>query len=158
MRWLRRILIGIVLFNVLAVAAAQVAKRRLPSYGDQDSETFALVAAMDGIEFVSRSGALRAGSGTAVMGGMTIDLTEVQSGDAVTLDLKAIMGGIDVLVPADWRVEMKSTSIMGGTENLTDPDAAADDATVLIVDARAYLGGSRSGRSPRRSARLRCRR
>ena len=96
---------------------------------------------MDGIEFVSRSGGLRAGSGTAVMGGMTIDLTEVQSGDAVTLDLKAIMGGIDVLVPADWRVEMKSTSIMGGTENLTDPDAAADDATVLIVDARAYLGG-----------------
>ncbi len=141
MRWLRRILIGIVLFNVLAVAAAQVAKRRLPSYGDQDSETFALVAAMDGIEFVSRSVALRAGSGTAVMGGMTIDLTEVQSADTVTLDLKAIMGGIDVLVPADWRVEMTSTSIMGGTENLTDPDTAADDATVLVVDARAYLGG-----------------
>lgn len=130
-----------VLFNVLAVVAAQVAKRRLPTYGDQDSETFALVAAMDGIEFVSRSEALRSGSGTAVMGGMAIDLTEVQSADTITLDLKAIMGGIDVLVPAHWRVEMASTSIMGGTENLTDPDTAADDATVLVVDARAYLGG-----------------
>jgi len=140
-KWLRRILIGIVLFNVLAVVAAQVAKRRLPTYGDQDSETFALVAAMDGIEFVSRSEALRSGSGTAVMGGMAIDLTEVQSADTITLDLKAIMGGIDVLVPAHWRVEMASTSIMGGTENLTDPDTAADDATVLVVDARAYLGG-----------------
>jgi len=140
-KWLRRILIGIVLFNVLAVVAAQVAKRRLPTYGDQDSETFALVAAMDGIEFVSRSEALRFGSGTAVMGGMAIDLTEVQSADTITLDLKAIMGGIDVLVPAHWRVEMASTSIMGGTENLTDPDTAADDATVLVVDARAYLGG-----------------
>ena len=141
MKWLRRILIGIVLFNVLAVVAAQVAKRRLPTYGDQDSETFALVAAMDGIEFVSRSEALRSGSGTAVMGGMAIDLTEVQAADTITLDLKAIMGGIDVLVPAHWRVEMASTSIMGGTENLTDPDTAADDATVLVVDARAYLGG-----------------
>ena len=141
MKWLRRILIGIVLFNVLAVVAAQVAKRRLPTYGDQDSETFALVAAMDGIEFVSRSEALRFGSGTAVMGGMAIDLTEVQSADTITLDLTAIMGGIDVLVPAHWRVEMASTSIMGGTENLTDPDTAADDATVLVVDARAYLGG-----------------
>ncbi len=141
MKWLRRILIGIVLFNVLAVVAAQVAKRRLPTYGDQDSETFALVAAMDGIEFVSRSEALRSGSGTAVMGGMAIDLTEVRSADTITLDLKAIMGGIDVLVPAHWRVEMASTSIMGGTENLTDPDTAADDATVLVVDARAYLGG-----------------
>lgn len=141
MKWLRRILIGIVLFNVLAVVAAQVAKRRLPTYGDQDSETFALVAAMDGIEFVSRSEALRFGSGTAVMGGMAIDLTEVQSADTITLDVTAIMGGIDVLVPAHWRVEMASTSIMGGTENLTDPDTAADDATVLVVDARAYLGG-----------------
>ncbi len=96
---------------------------------------------MDGIEFVSRSEALRAGSGTAVMGGMAIDLTEVQSADTITLDLRAIMGGIDVLVPADWRVEMASTSIMGGTENHTDPDTAAADATVLIVDAKAYLGG-----------------
>ncbi len=141
MKWWRRILIGIVLLNVVAVAAAQVAKRRLPSYGDQDSETFALVAAMDGIEFVSRSEAFRAGSGTAVMGGMAIDLTEVQSADTITLDLRAIMGGIDVLVPADWRVEMASTSIMGGTENHTDPDAAAADATVLVIDAKAYLGG-----------------
>ena len=141
MKWWRRILIGIVLFNVVAVDAAQVPKRRLPSHGDQDSETFALVAAMDGIEFVSRSEALRAGSGTAVMGGMAIDLTEVQSADTITLDLRAIMGGIDVLVPADWRVEMASTSIMGGTENHTDPDAAAADATVLVIDAKAYLGG-----------------
>ena len=36
---------------------------------------------------------------------------------------------------------MTSISIMGGPENLTDPDTAADDATVLVVDARAYLGG-----------------
>lgn len=56
---MRRILIGIVPFNVLAVVAAEVAKRRLPAHGDQDSETFALVAALDGIEFVSRSEALR---------------------------------------------------------------------------------------------------
>jgi len=36
---------------------------------------------------------------------------------------------------------MASTAFAGGTENLTDPDAAADDAPLLIVDARAYFGG-----------------
>jgi hypothetical protein len=30
---------------------------------------------------------------------------------------------------------------MGGIDNFTDPDATRDDAPLLLVDARAYLGG-----------------
>ena len=58
-----------------------------------------------------------------------------------TLDLSALAGGIDVVVPRDWRVEMDSSAFMGGTDNLTDPDAAADDAPVLVVSAKAVMGG-----------------
>ena len=141
MRTLRRVLLGVLLLNVLLVAAAQVAKRMLPSYGDEDSDVFAAVAAMDGAEVANRSDSFRAGSGTAVMGGMTIDLTEAEISRSATLELTAIAGGIDVTVPANWRVEMTSTVFAGGTDNLTDPDAAADEAPLLLVDARAYFGG-----------------
>jgi DUF4097 and DUF4098 domain-containing protein YvlB len=96
---------------------------------------------MDGAEVVNRSDSFRAGSGTAVMGGMTVDLTEAKISTSATLELTAIAGGIDVTVPASWRVEMASTVFAGGTENLTDPDAAADEAPLLLVDARAYFGG-----------------
>ncbi len=141
MRTLRRVLLGVLLLNVLLVAAAQVAKRMLPSYGDEDSDVFAAVAAMDGAEIVNRSDSFRAGSGTAVMGGMTIDLTGAEISTSATLELTAVAGGIDVTVPVGWRVEMASTVFAGGAENLTDPDAADDEAPLLLVDARAYFGG-----------------
>lgn len=138
---LLRLLGAFVLLNVAMIAGALVAKKRLPTYGDQDSDSFALVAAMDGIDFASRANALQAGSGTAVAGGMEIDLTDATLAESATLDLTAVMGGIDVVVPPEWRVEMSSTVFMGGTDNLTDPDATAEDAPLLLVDARAYMGG-----------------
>ena len=141
MRVLKRVLLGVILLNVLLVAAAQVAKRMLPAYGDDDSDVFAAVAAMDGAEILNHSDSFRAGSGTAVMGGMAIDLTEASFTTSATLELTAVAGGIDVTVPPHWRVEMTSTAFAGGTENLTDPDAADDDAPLLVVDARAYFGG-----------------
>ncbi len=141
MRHLKRVLLGVFLLNVLLVVAAQVAKRMLPAYGDESSDVFAAVAAMDGAEIVNRSDSFRAGSGTAVMGGMTVDLTEAKISTSATLELTAIAGGIDVTVPASWRVEMASSVFAGGTENLTDPDGAADEAPLLLVDARAYFGG-----------------
>ena len=114
---LKRIVVFFVGFNLAIIAAAMVAKRRLPTYGDKDSDEFALVAAMDGVEFSSQAQALRYGSGTAVAGGMEIDLTEAQPEGTATLDLRAVAGGIDVVVPADWKVEMTSSVIMGGTDN-----------------------------------------
>ena len=141
MRLFKRVFLGVFLMNVLLVVAGLVAKRMLPAYGDETSDVFAAVAAMDGSEIVNKSDSFRAGSGSAVMGGMTIDLTEAGISTSATLELTAVAGGIDVTVPASWRVEMASTVFAGGIENLTDPDAVADDAPLLLVDARAYFGG-----------------
>ena len=140
-RFLLTILGGLVLLNVALIVGALIARQRLPSYGDEDSDTFALVAAMDGVDFASKADQLRSGSGTAVAGGIEIDLTDAQPAGMATLDLTAIAGGIDVVVPSDWRVEMSSSVFMGDAANQTDPDAAADDAPVLVVDARAVMGG-----------------
>lgn len=134
-------MLGVLLMNVLLVAAALVAKRMLPAYGDDDSDVFAAVAAMNGAEIVNRSDSFRAGSGTAVMGGMTIDLTEADIASSATLELTAVAGGIEVTVPDTWHVEMTSSLFAGGVENFTDPGAAANDAPLLVVDARAYFGG-----------------
>lgn len=141
MQLFKRIFLGVFLLNVLLVVAALVAKRMLPAYGDEDSDVFAAVAALDGAEIVNRSDSFRAGSGTAVMGGMTIDLTEAEIFTSATLELTAVAGGIEVTVPAGWRVETTSTVFAGGAENLTDPDGVDDEAPLLLVDARAYFGG-----------------
>ena len=51
-------------------------------------------AAMDGVEFASRAEALEEGSGTAVAGGIEIDLTDAGLAEFATLELTAVMGGI----------------------------------------------------------------
>lgn len=140
-KFLLTILGGFALLNAALIVGAMVAKRTLPTYGDEDSDTFALVAAMNGVDFTSKADPLRSGSGTAVAGGIKIDLTDAHPAGMATLDLTAVSGGIHVVVPQDWRVEMNSSAFMGGTDNLTDPDAAADDAPVLVVTAKAYMGG-----------------
>jgi hypothetical protein len=136
---LKRIIAGFVLLNLAIIASAVVAKRRLPTYGDEESETFALVAAMDGVDFTSRTKALRAGSGTAVAGGIEIDLTDARPEGTATLDLTAVAGGIDVVVPGDWKVEMTSKVFMGGTDNTATP--AQGEVPDLRVTARAFMGG-----------------
>ena len=136
---LKRVVVFFVAFNLAIIASAMIAKRRLPTYGDKDSDEFALVAAMDGVEFTSQAQALRHGSGTAVAGGMEIDLTEAQPEGTATLDLRAVAGGIDVVVPADWKVEMTSSVFMGGTDN--SATRAEDEVPDLKVTAKALMGG-----------------
>ena len=58
-----------------------------------------------------------------------------------TIELTAVAGGIDVVVPSNWRVEMTASAFAGGSENTTDPDAASADAPLLVIDARTYFGG-----------------
>jgi hypothetical protein len=51
------------------------------------------------------------------------------------------MGGIDVLVPAGWRVEVAKSVVMGGITNRTDPDGGDHDAPLLLIDAVIAMGG-----------------
>jgi hypothetical protein len=50
------------------------------------------------------------------------------------------MGGINLVVPPSWRVEVRSDVTMGDVVNLTDPDDPAD-GPVLLIDAKAVMGG-----------------
>jgi hypothetical protein len=141
MRVLKRVLFAFFLVDVILVVAAQIAKRTLPSYGDESSDVFAAVAAMAGTDVVNRSDSFRAGTGTAVMGGMTLDLAGADITHSATLELTALAGGIEVTVPDGWRVEMTTSAFAGGAENATSPDAVDGDAPLLLVDARTYFGG-----------------
>lgn len=75
------------------------------------------------------------------MGGIELDLVDAAVAPGAYLVLRAFMGGIDVVVPSGWRVEVMGRSVMGGVANLTDPDSLGDDTPVLLVDALAVMGG-----------------
>lgn len=141
MKVLRRFLIGAAVWTAASVASALAVRALVREFGEAGDDDFSVVAAMDGREFMSTASAFASGTVTTFMGGAEIDLRGTSIDDHATLSLRAFMGGIDVIVPAEWRVEVASTVIMGGISNLSDPDGATDDAPVLLVDAVIAMGG-----------------
>ena len=78
----------------------------------------------------------------AYFGGGELDLSEVQLDPVgATLRLRAIMGGGEVAVPADCRVELRSRSIMGGIQNEAGDTPEALSVPTLVIDAFSLMGG-----------------
>ncbi|TSA26122.1 MAG: hypothetical protein D4R67_08565 [Bacteroidetes bacterium] len=87
--------------------------------------------------------AFKGGRISCIFGGAEVDLTsaELAPGEH-TLEVSAIFGGATVIVPADWKIVVKNSSILGGFEdkrrNIKEP---ADPSRVLIIKAEAIFGG-----------------
>lgn len=131
---------GLLAYLLLGVLSAIFVRWRFREFGEPHDNEFALVAAMEGRHFMSVADGLRSGSALAYIGGIELDLTEATPVDGATISLTAIMGGMDVVVPATWRVELAANAALGGVANLTDPDRNPD-GPLVVFDARVVLGG-----------------
>jgi len=56
------------------------------------------------------------------------------------LDVFAMWGGIEILVPADWGVVVQGTPIMGAFEDKTSPPRDGSGAK-LIIKGVVIMGG-----------------
>lgn len=78
----------------------------------------------------------------AVFGAATLDLRKAIPEPGATVDAVALFGGVDVLVPETWRIEMTGVPLFGGFGDKTDADGRLGaDAPVLKVVSTAIFGG-----------------
>lgn len=110
-------------------------------------------AILSGVERKQRGWRMESGSFGAVMGSVEIDATVADIPEGETrLDLFALMGGVELIVPADVTVECRGTAVLGGIEFFRE-DAGGIVATIdstcpgatgstkrLVITARAILG------------------
>ena len=88
--------------------------------------------------------AFQGGKVEAVFGGYELDFTHAGiDGDAATLQVDAVFGGIEVRIPPHWNCELRGTAVFGA---FTDETMHPDPATVphiktLIVKGSAVFGG-----------------
>jgi hypothetical protein len=122
------------------VAAALLAKRALPSQGDETSDEVALTAIFGGVELKSRARAFRGGSMLAWFGGIAVDLREADLAPDARLSVSTLLGGIAIRVPPGWKVESRATAVAGGVD-IDAPQPGEEDAPVLVLDGFAFLGG-----------------
>jgi len=86
---------------------------------------------------------------SAVFGGATLDLRDAHIDEVATVDAFAMFGGVQILVPKDWRVSLGGTPIFGGYDDKTSGNGSLPpDAPVLKVNATALFGGVEVANQP----------
>ena len=113
------------------------AVRRIPDIATVDS-----LAVLSATRVATRSEAFRHASLTAVLGGVTLDLTEARpASTGAVVDATAVLGSITVLVPRGWLVEVRGIPLLGGWDDTTDRAAVGSGAPRVEVRALVALGG-----------------
>ncbi len=117
-----------------------------------DDSHVSLLALMGSAERRVHSQAFRGAEATAMMGGVELDLRYARgAADKVYVDVFTWWGGIEIIVPRDWKVDVEASPIMGGVVDTSLPPLGPA-VTTLVVRGIVIMGGvevkNRSGRHP----------
>lgn len=143
-RPLVRVLIGVAAFYGTMAVVALVLRRTMRSIGDEISDEVALAAGANGIELKSRAAAFRGGTVRAAMGGIQLDLRAATlAAEGARLDVRAIMGGVEIILPESWPVRVSSAhAVMGGVEHPRSMGGVSEvDGPALELSLLAVMGG-----------------
>lgn len=111
------------------------------------------VALMSGTDRRGRWAVGRRHSAVAVMGGVDLDLrdAELEAGET-TIWAFALMGGVDVVLPADVVLDASGFGLMGGFDHVDRLPPAPPGAPVVRVRGVAVMGGIDACRKGQRPA------
>ena len=128
---------------LLVIIGASILWRALspsPARGADEASVVRALAIMSGVhrKIVSRD--FKGGEVTAMMGGCKIDLRGAAIGpEPAVIDVFAFWGGVEVVVPEAWAVDVRALPVLGGVENRTHPPA--DPAQRLVLTGTVVMGG-----------------
>ena len=85
----------------------------------------------------------RGGEITNVFGGMEFDLSDAQLAEGANyLELNSVFGGVVLIVPIDWKIELRQTQVFGSfVDNRPKPGFEIDENKLLIIEANSVFGG-----------------
>ncbi len=107
---------------------------------DASGDEVNAVAVLGSVTRTCSSAAFVGGEVSAVLGGAVIDLRAARiSGGEATLEVLALMGGVELRVPDGWRIVGEVTSVLGSVDDRTRV-APAEGAPILRVQGTALLG------------------
>lgn len=75
----------------------------------------------------------------SVFGSITCDLREAKIKEDVVINASSVFGGIDIIVPDDVNIKIKSNSIFGGVDNKKKNNE--DNKYTIYVNASCLFGG-----------------
>jgi hypothetical protein len=143
--WIRRIIglavVGWIASMVAGAIAAASMRRSLIPTTDESADEVVLVAIFGPLAFRSTAGQFRGGLLECWYGGGVLDLRDATlAPDGATLRVRAVFGGGQILVPAEWRV-ISSVRGLGGLTDIRPAKGYAEDAPELVIEGILIGGG-----------------
>jgi predicted membrane protein len=111
--------------------------------GETSSEDYIdATSVFGGVHKVVVSKNFKGGDIVNIFGGCDINLTQADFTGTVTIDFVQIFGGAKIIVPTDWKVIVKTTSIFGGVEDKRPPALIKENPDkTLIIDGTSMFAG-----------------
>ncbi len=78
---------------------------------------------------------------TAVFGGVKCDLRKAIISENQVINCSATFGGIDIYVPSNVKVKIKSSSIFGGVSDNRKEKNEKEDSNTIYINATCVFGG-----------------
>jgi hypothetical protein len=142
--------VGRVIASALAVLALSMAgaavaalnrKRQIVSKDAPDADEVHLAAIFEPIAYESTATAFRGGQVDLWFGGGIIDLRSATlDPSGARLEIRAVFGGCQLIVPADWEVTIGVMGIGGGGDGRAKLDYPLG-APHLTIEGTMFLGG-----------------
>lgn len=132
---------GLMLASVVGLFVARAAKQRIEEVDAPDADEIRLAAIFEPMHFRSTATRFRGGTLDCWYGGGVIDLREaVLDPGGARLEVRAVFGGAQIVVPASWRVSSKVVGIggLGDGRQLAEYEA---EAPQLTIEGLAIFGG-----------------
>ncbi len=100
-------------------------------------------AILGGVNKLVMSKNFKGGTVSSVFGGADINLSQADIQDTAVLDVTAIFGGCEIVVPSNWVVKTDLTTILGGVEDKRSPELmrASNSGKTLIIKGSCIFGG-----------------
>lgn len=119
----------------------KVFQRRASGPGIREDD-LGLFTMFSGMNRRIESQQFRGGRASVIFGGIDLDFTGAQlAGGEATVEVTAILGGMDVRVPRNWKIEVDGNAILGGVEDKHKSEIKEENPPKLYIRATAILGG-----------------
>ncbi len=140
-RLIKLVVVGWIVGMIAGSLAALSMKRRLVPTTDESADEIVAVAIFAPLAFHSTATAFRGGALECWYGGGVLDLRDaVLAPEGATLRVRAVFGGGQILVPADWHVVIRVRG-MGGIGDTRPAKGYKAGAPELVIEGMAIAGG-----------------
>lgn len=132
---------GFVLTSISAAIAARVMKQRIVRVDAPDANEVTLAAIFEPINFRSKANAFRGGTVDLWYGGGVVDLRDAfLDPNGARLEVRAVFGGAQIVVPETWRVTTNVVGLGGIGDGRSKVERPVT-APLLVIEGLAIMGG-----------------